>query len=127
MKVVYIAGPFRGNTPWDVERNIRSAEREALAVAFCGGVPLCPHTMYRFYDKLLSDEFWIEATEDLLRRCDALVLCPGWHNSAGSRGEEKVARKEMKIPIFPATEEGYKDLRKWLGEESTHGEHHEDA
>jgi hypothetical protein len=116
MKVVYIAGPFRGNTPWDVECNIRNAEEQALKVSALGGVALCPHTMYRHFDKKLPDKFWIGATAELLRRCDAILLCRGWSDSAGSLEEDRIAREEMKIPRFHANLEGYNELIGWLKE-----------
>lgn len=99
MKVIYIAGPFRGQTPWEVELNIRNAEHAALAVAELGGVPLCPHTMFRFFNGLLNDEFWLEGTKELLRRCDSIYLITQWTSSSGSHGEKALA-EEMGMPIF---------------------------
>lgn len=60
MKAVYIAGPFRAPTPWEVETNIRTAETNGLYVAKLGAIPRIPHTMYRFFDGSLPDEFWLE-------------------------------------------------------------------
>ena len=87
MKLIYVAGPFRGETPWDVEQNIRNAEEIGLELAEQGWVPVIPHTMYRYFDKRCSDEFWLDGTLELMRRCDALHLCPGWERSSGSRAE----------------------------------------
>ena len=98
-KVIYIAGPFRGETAWDVEQNIRRAEEAALYVAKCGHVALCPHTMNRFFNGTLTDDYWIEATLELLQRCDAILLLDGWTNSEGARGEYAAAR-ERNMPWF---------------------------
>ena len=49
MKLVYIAGPFRGSSAWDIEENIRVAERAALEVWKMGAAALCPHTNTRFF------------------------------------------------------------------------------
>ena len=99
MKVVYLAGPFRGATPWDIESNVRKIEAIGLEVAKMGGTPLMPHTQYRFFQDSLPDEFWIEATKELLRRCDCIVMCPGWQDSTGSRGEHALA-VERGMPVF---------------------------
>jgi hypothetical protein len=117
---VYIAGPFRGETPWLIEQNIRHAECVALSVARLGAIPLCPHTMYRFYQDSLPDEFWLAATRELLRRCDAIMLCRGWQNSAGSR-REKVLAEEIGIPVFYYDEEATK-LSKWIARQASSAE-----
>jgi hypothetical protein len=87
MIVVYIAGPYRASTPWEVERNIRRAEELAYEVASLGCVPVCPHSMYRFFDRTLTDRAWLDICMELLERCDALLTVPGWEHSAGSRAE----------------------------------------
>lgn len=92
MRRIYIAGPFRGSTPWEVEENIRRAERKALAVARGGDCPVCPHTMWRHFDKALPDEFWLEAAKLLLETCRGVVLVEGWENSAGTRAEIQLAK-----------------------------------
>lgn len=111
MKVVYIAGPFRGPTPWDVEQNIRRAEELALAVAEVGAMPLCPHTMTRYFDKQCNDSFWIEGTMELLRRCDAIIMTENWERSSGARGEYTEAQK-LNFPIFH--EVRIDELEEWL-------------
>jgi hypothetical protein len=96
MKVIYVAGPFRGETPWQVEENIRIAERTGLRVAKAGHIPLIPHTMYRFFDGSASDEFWLEGTQELLRRCDGIVMSVGWERSSGSKAELDLAMRGQK-------------------------------
>jgi len=114
MKVVYIAGPFRGPTPWDVECNIRDAEGLALAVAQAGAMPLCPHTMMRYFDKQCTDGFWLEGALELLRRCDAVLFAELWEESKGSVGEhEEAVRRGM--PVFYETGfEELEQLEQWL-------------
>lgn len=99
MKVIYIAGKFRGKTPWDVHRNVVEAEYWAFRVAECGVMPLCPHTNTAHFDGTQTDEFWLEGTKELLRRCDALYLTPNWIGSFGSRAEMREAVKRG-MPIF---------------------------
>lgn len=97
MKLVYIAGPYRAVTPWEVELNVRNAETVALAVAKLGFVPVCPHAMYRHFDKQLSDEFWLDGTLELLRRCDGAVFIPGWQRSSGSQVEYVEAHEKSLV------------------------------
>ena len=116
MKVVYIAGPYRARTPWLVELNIRRAEYMALTVARLGASPLCPHTNARFFQGVLPDSYWINATLELMRRSDAVMLVQGWQQSEGSRGEVNEA-KRLGIPIF----DGIEQLARWISEEEEAG------
>ena len=109
MKVIFIAGPFRAKNPWEVECNIRRAEEWAFRVAECGAMPLCPHTNTRFFDKTLTDDFWLEGTSELLKRCDAIFLTPNWEKSKGSVAEKKLAEKNN-IHVFYTLDE----LKNWI-------------
>lgn len=114
MKLVYVAGPFRAPTPWDVEQNIRVAEGVGLRVALAGLMPLIPHTNTRFFDGQCTAQFWIDGTMEMLKRCDAIVLCPGWMQSEGSRGEWEYA-KSVSMPIYDLNEKSpLIDFETWL-------------
>jgi len=91
MRVVYVAGPYRANNAWQREQNIREAEEQAFEIAHMGVVPLVPHTMYRHFDGTLTDDFWLDGTLELLRRSDALFLCPRWETSKGTLAEKRWA------------------------------------
>lgn len=108
MKLVYIAGPFRAPTQYRVHLNIASAETDSLFVAGDGMVPVCPHTMYANFNGSLSDQFWLEATQEILKRCDAVWLCDGWRESAETLAEIETA-KQQGIPVFSR----YMDLLSW--------------
>ncbi len=99
MKVVYVAGPFRGPTAWAIESNIRRAEEVGLEVARLGAMPIIPHSNTRYFHGEGEDQFWLDGTMELLRRCDAIVLCPGWERSSGSRGEKAEAER-LGFPAF---------------------------
>jgi len=99
MKVIFIAGPFRGATPWDVAQNVRRAEEVGLEVAYCGAMPLIPHANTALFDKQLTDDFWLAGTQELLRRCDAVMIVPGWAKSEGTLAEIELAN-ELDIPVF---------------------------
>lgn len=99
MKVVYIAGPYRAKSPWEVEQNIRRAEELCLQVWRRGHVGVCVHSMCRFFSLAAPDEVWIEGDLELLSRCDAMLLVPDWENSTGTQGEVEYCRTHG-IPFF---------------------------
>lgn len=99
MKIVYIAGPFRGPNAWVVEENIRRAERLALEVWRMGAAVLCPHTNTRFFDGAAPDKFFLEGDLEMLRRCDAVLMTGDWEKSTGARAEQAFALGHG-IPVF---------------------------
>jgi nucleoside 2-deoxyribosyltransferase len=104
MKVIYIAGRFRGATAWDIAENVRAAERAGLRVARAGAMPLIPHANTANFHGEGTDEFWLEGTLELMRRCDAVyVFDPSHHNgpnpSQGTVGEVREAFARG-IPVF---------------------------
>lgn len=110
MKHIYVAGPFRAKTARQVELNIREAEQLGLMIAQWGGVPVIPHTMYRFFDGTAPD--WLAITASLLRRCDAIALRENYLESVGSVGEEDIAT-EMKLSRFYLPDD-LQALKQWL-------------
>lgn len=98
-KLVYIAGPYRDKSAWEVEQNIREAEVAGLDIARMGAVPVVPHTMYRFYQGVLSDRFWLDATLEIMTACDAVYMLPSWESSIGATCERRYAKK-IGIPVF---------------------------
>lgn len=113
MKVVYIAGRFRGANSWEMENNVRRAEELSLEVWKRGAAALCPHTNTRFFQGAAPDAVWLEGTLALLAKCDACMMVPNWELSQGARGELAYAL-EHNIPVFYRMYE----LEEWL-EEST--------
>jgi hypothetical protein len=91
MKVVYIIGPFRAKNHWEVMQNVLRAEMLGLVVARSGSMPLIPHKNTENFNGLLDDDFWLEGTKELLRRCDAAITVEAINyscdDSAGSKGE----------------------------------------
>lgn len=111
MKVVYVAGKFTAPDTWQRVRHVRKAEELGFAVAEAGAMPLIPHANTTNFDGTLSVEFWYEGTLELLRRCDAMILVPGWEGSRGVAAEIAEA-KNLMLPIFERMEE----LKIWLKE-----------
>lgn len=110
IKLVYVAGPFRGPNAWAIENNIRRAEELGFQVAEVGAMPLIPHCNTRFFNGTLSDsELWLPGTLEMLRRCDAAIFLPTWEFSTGARAEREECVR-LRIPTFDRVE----DLKKWL-------------
>src|SRR5258708_35264365 len=64
-----------------------------------GGMPVVPHANTSHYDGIGDDQFWLDGTMQLLRRCDAMVCLENWKASSGARAEhEEAVRRGM--PIF---------------------------
>lgn len=102
MKLVYVAGPYRGPTKEAVELNILTAKRVGLLVAKAGHAPVIPQMNtagFELLDPSIHDEFWLEATMEMMRKCDCVVLCPGWEDSSGTRAEINEARR-IGIPVY---------------------------
>lgn len=107
--LVYIAGPFRAESNWGVQQNVRRAEELALEATLRGAqagvriMPVCPHkntsNFHGYRPDLLTDDFWLAGTLELMRRCDAVLLTKGWRKSTGTRAEVKEARR-LGIPVF---------------------------
>ena len=99
MKVVYVAGPYRAKTEHEVVINIRKAEAVAIEVWKAGHVALCPHKNTAFFGGICPDEVWLTGDLEFVRRCDAVILVPGYETSKGALAEIKEARK-VGIPIY---------------------------
>ena len=100
-KLVYVAGPYRGSTPDDVDLNIASATQVGKLVARLGYYPVIPHLNTLHFERFagLPDQFFLDGTIELMRRCDAVIMCPGWQASSGARQELEEAHR-LAIPVF---------------------------
>ena len=109
MKLVYVAGAYRAKSTWDRDRNIQAAREVGAAVARLGAYPVIPHSNTGHMDGLCEDQFWIDGTLELMCRCDAMILVPGWEKSSGTLGEIAKA-KVLATPTFTSL----MGLRHWL-------------
>lgn len=103
--LIYIAGPYRG----DVENNIKKARALAAKCYLKGHNCITPHlnSAYMDLDTGLGDEFWLNATMELLKKCDAICMVDGWEESVGSVAEFRYAMQNN-IPVY-VDEEPKKD------------------
>ncbi|OHD21603.1 MAG: hypothetical protein A2Y38_02155 [Spirochaetes bacterium GWB1_59_5] len=105
MKSIYIAAPFRGPDGFIVYQNVVRTEQvmyELIKRALAQGTPvavLCPHSMTFHFDRTFNDGYWLEATLEHMRRCDAILLVEGWAKSEGAKGEREEALAKG-LPVF---------------------------
>lgn len=107
MKVIYIAGPYRSKRgEYYVRQNIRAAEELAIFVWRNGGVALCPHKNTAGFGGACAggDEVWLDGDLELIKRCDAMYLVPGWENSSGTLAEIQFAHT-LGMPVFENREQ----------------------
>lgn len=74
----------------------------------------CPHTNTRFFDKAAPDAVFLDGDLEILRRCDFVILVPGWERSQGTLAEINAAVSQG-LPIFPDVA----SLRRWLATPAT--------
>lgn len=98
-KLMYIAGKFTGDTPWETECNIRRAEGYLIMFARRGVFCICPHTQGRYLVGVADYEYWIAATLEAMRRCDGVLLLPGWLMSRGAIAERSEAER-LGLKVF---------------------------
>lgn len=102
--LVYVAGPYRAKTTYEIHCNIHDAREWGASLAELGVYPVIPHSNTAHFDGLADDEFWLAGTLCLLERCDAVLLMPRWADSKGATAEAEAARFLHK-PIFDAAKE----------------------
>lgn len=119
MKVIYIAGRFRGRDGWEVRCNIHAAESAARRVVALGAMPCTPHSIGGNMAGTASDAFWLRGTLELMRRCDAVLVLPGYETSEGTKAEITEAQAKQ-IPVFLPTwankEPNWELFEQWLVE-----------
>lgn len=99
MKAAYVAGAYRAETIYEIVQNIRRAEEVALELWRFGYVALCPHLNSALFDGACDDSVWLAGSLELMRRCDLVVVIPGYTSSDGSMAEVEEAR-ERGIPVY---------------------------
>lgn len=78
MKLVYVAGRYRGASPEQTAAHCRLADSMAACLFLaCGGAvyPVVPHNNTpQHWEPLAQQDFWLDATLELMRRCDAVYV-----------------------------------------------------
>lgn len=113
LKVVFISGPYSGESAWEIEQNVRRCEELQLEVMKLRLVPLCLNVMGRFFAGTSPHtgagyDWWLDAACELLARSDAMLQTADWKRSGGCRKESQAA-EDLGIPTF----ETITDLHEW--------------
>jgi len=108
MKVIYVAGPYRGKSEWEVTQNIRRAEQTAIECWKKGWSVICPHKNTAHFGGILPDYVWLEGDFEMIRRSDAICMIDGWQESVGAKHELEEAQ-ESGLEIYYG-EESVPDL-----------------
>ena len=95
MRVVYVAGPYRG----EIKYNVLKAAAVGRLLRQCGKAVIIPHVESTFFPESLTEDEWIEHGIDLLHCVDTVVLVPEWQDSIGTRNEIDYA-KEYKKSVY---------------------------
>lgn len=122
MKLVYVAGPYMSSLEGiaqyhEITDHILEAEEVSLRLAERGIGFFCPHTHTAHFEAKVSvgEQFYKDLDMELLKKCDAIVLIKGWHNSSGSKAERAYA-ESVGMPIFdlnPGTIDEWDRLMGW--------------
>jgi len=94
MRIIYVAGKYRGQSEREVFENIICARRAALKLWEANWAVICPHTNSIFMGSQLGgDEKFIEGDLEIVRRCDAIFMLRDWSDSKGATLEREEAIK----------------------------------
>jgi len=96
MKLVYITGPNVGSSYHQTEAYITYAREWAERLARAGYAFYCPHLNTAHFDTIAPDvpeTFWREMNLNILRRCDAALVVPGWDNDEATRRDAEYAER----------------------------------
>ena len=109
--LVYVAGAYRGKSKnklinkLQVMRNIYRAWRVARELWGMGYTVICPHANSALMDSVAPNETFLKGDIEMLKKCDGIVMLPGWEYSAGAVREYMVAiDREMKVMYWDEME-----------------------
>jgi hypothetical protein len=108
MKVIYIAGPYRSK--WGLPGriiNIIKARRWAKLYWRCGYAVICPHSNSALMDGVVPDILFLNGGLEILKKCDMVVMIPGWEKSEGAIKEREFALK-VGVPVTYGEKLAYK-------------------
>mgnify|MGYP001558526649 CR=1 FL=1 len=89
IRLVYTAGLFQGETPWEIARSARRGMYWGAEITRRGAVPVVPCVVSSSSGTLGA--YLVDGAVALLRRCDAVVLLPNWRGSPFATTEQDEA------------------------------------
>jgi hypothetical protein len=95
--LVYVSGKYTG----EIDANITAARKVAIELWNTGHAVICPHlnTAHFEIDCAAHYDQYIAGDLNMISRCDALVMVPGWEDSKGANIEKEYA-ESLKIPVW---------------------------
>jgi hypothetical protein len=102
--ICYLAGPYRADTDEGVVDNITNARKVGIELWEKGYTAIVPHlNTNRFeLDCNCYPEVYLLGDLEILARCDAMVVLPGWEHSSGTKGEiEFAVRRGIPVTYYP--------------------------
>ena len=100
MEVIYVIGKYRGKNKFEVVQNIEHAREVAELLWQQDWAVICPHTNSAWMDGIVPDQAFLDGGLEIMERCDAVCLCEGWEESAGSLVEVAVATESDKQILY---------------------------
>jgi hypothetical protein len=111
--LIFLACKYTEPHTYQIARNIHWATWYAHEIALLGGAPLCPALIGSHFEGTQSYLWWGDAYINLLRRCDAVFMVPGYERSNGAM-KELTEALAIGLPVFF----DLKELGEWLSENS---------
>ena len=104
-KLIYIAGKLNDDAPAYIEhlRQMNEWAYRVMSERFAVHVPGNDIVM-GLVSQLSGYNDYFDNNAEILRRCDAMFVCPGWETSEGTRREIELCQK-WDIPVFFALDE----------------------
>lgn len=99
-ELLYLIGPYRAKTKFGILANVLRASEIAQYLWRTGNFTvICPHmNSAMILDGYVADTYILEGYRDIMCRCDAIAVMPGWRGSSGSVDEMKLAHSRgMKV------------------------------
>ncbi len=91
MKIVYVAGSFRGANSYEVHQNVIKAEQTMVKLIGQGYGVIVPHLMTANCQGLYPDQVYLDMCLELVRRADEVYVLKDWKRSRGTIEEISLA------------------------------------
>lgn len=92
-KLIYVAGPYTDDDFDVVKENVRIAALVSQELWRNGFVAICPHlNTYEFDVGKNPHTTFLVGDFEIIKRCDAVLMLPGWEESMGAYAEHIFAK-----------------------------------